>query len=363
MYSYNGSEISKSELRKLVDFLPYPIIIWEREHNKDLDLFYNAKFRNQIGYSLRDAATRDELVRLMYPEEIYRHEVLNSWMNQAAAVAAGEKKFIKMKVQLRCSSGERRWFEIKASVLKDLYITAYVDIHSDVLLQEKLKKVNANNDMMLSVLGHDLRSPIANLTGISSLACDGELSTEELVPMMKLIREESVRVLELLDNTFNWARLNFNSLQVQTRTIDFDLLIANVLQGMKLSYQHKNITITTVLDQLKNIETDFEILTIIVRNLLSNAVKFTPKNGLIAITAAEHELIITDYGVGMSPEKLQMIKDRKSSSSKGTEEEKGSGLGLQLVYNLAQKINCSLVIQSKESKGTSVRIVFARHSE
>lgn len=169
------------------------------------------KFITQIGYDLKDAASKNVLLNLLYPDDIYRNEILNCWKKQAAEIERGEKKFIKMKVHLKCKSGERRWFEIKASVLNNIYITAYVDINSDVLLQEKLKKVNLNNDMMLSILGHDLRSPVANLTGISSLVENGNLSHDELIPMMQLIREESLRVLELLDTTFNWARLNFNS--------------------------------------------------------------------------------------------------------------------------------------------------------
>ncbi|MEL1254239.1 ATP-binding protein [Flavobacterium sp. DGU38] len=358
MYNYNGSEISKTELRKLVDFLPYPIIIWERRQNEDLELFYNAKFIAQIGYSLKEASSRNLLLELLYPDKIYRDEILRCWLDQAAAIARGEQNFIKMKVHLTCSSGERRWFEIKASVLNNLYITAYVDINSDVLLQENLKKANANNEMMLSVLGHDLRSPVANLIGISSLAMDLDFSHEELVPMMRQIREESVRVLELLDNTVNWAKFNFNSLQVHSVPIDFNILVKGVLQSVKLSCDRKNITIVTDLDRIKNIENDFEILTIIVRNLISNAVKFTPKNGVISITSAQNEVIISDNGVGMSAEKLEMVRNRNSLSSRGTENEKGSGLGLQLVFNLAEKINCRLEIQSTEAEGTSVRIIF-----
>lgn len=358
MQNNNGSEISKNELKNFVNFLPYPIIIWQSEQSKEPDLFYNTKFISQIGYSLKDAGSKEALLMLLYPEEIYRNEILTSWRAQAVAVAAGEKKSIKMKVHLRCASGELRWFQIKASVLNNLCITAYVDINSDVLLQEKLKKANANNDMMLSILAHDLRTPIANLIGISSLAEDEDLSHEEFVAMMQLIREESWRVLELLDTTFNWAKLNFNSLQIHTTTIDFNLLIEGVLQGMKLSCEHKNITVTTALENIKNIETDFDVLTIIVRNLLSNAIKFTPKNGWIAITTAPYELIISDNGVGMCTEKLGKVRSQKSLSSRGTENEKGNGVGLQLVFNLAEKINCRLEFQSNESKGTSVRIIF-----
>ena len=125
-----------------------------------------------------------------------------------------------------------------------------------------------------------------------------------------------------------------------------------------MSYEHKNIKITTALDLKMTVKTDFEILTIIVRNLISNAIKFTPKNGSISITSAPYELIISDSGVGISPEILEKIRNQDSLSSMGTDNERGSGIGLQLVFNLAEKINCILKIDSEESKGTCVRIIF-----
>ncbi len=276
---------------------------------------------------------------------------------QAAEIERGEQKFIKMKVHLTCSSGERRWFEIKASVLDSLFIIAYVDINSDVMLQEELKKANSSNDMMLSILGHDLRSPLANLYTMASLAENRDLSPDEFVPMMRQIREESSRVLQLLETSFSWARLNFNSLQLKPVLIDFPLLVSEVAGGVKLSCERKNITISTDLEQLENIETDFDILMVIVRNLVSNAVKFTPFNGRISITSSPWELVISDNGKGMDIDKLSAIKNQ-ALPGRGTDGETGSALGLQLVMSLAEKIGCRLEIQSGEAQGTAVSIIF-----
>ncbi|WP_281233765.1 sensor histidine kinase [Flavobacterium gelatinilyticum] len=262
-----------------------------------------------------------------------------------------------MKVHLTCSSGERRWFEIKASVLDSLFIIAYVDINSDVMLQEELKKANSSNDMMLSILGHDLRSPLANLYTMASLAENRDLSPDEFVPMMRQIREESSRVLQLLETSFSWARLNFNSLQLKPVLIDFPLLVSEVAGGVKLSCERKNITISTDLEQLENIETDFDILMVIVRNLVSNAVKFTPFNGRISITSSPWELVISDNGKGMDIDKLSAIKNQ-ALPGRGTDGETGSALGLQLVMSLAEKIGCRLEIQSGEAQGTAVSIIF-----
>nr|WP_294782659.1 HAMP domain-containing sensor histidine kinase [uncultured Flavobacterium sp.] len=358
IYGYNGAQISRKELLKLIEFLPYPILIWEMADEKEDGLFFNSKFVSQIGYNLEDAPTRQELLRLLYPEELYRTKVLQMWREQLELSKQTDEVGIKLKVQLTCKTGHKKWFEIKVSVIDHLYIAAYVDIDSDVIMQEKLTEINANKDRMLSILGHDLRSPIANLVSISSMAQDAVISQPEFVSMLQFIREESMEVLELLDATFDWARFNFNSMRPRLVPIDFNTLINGVLKMAKRSYESKNITVSVNVLDLGNIESDFEILTIVLRNIISNAVKFTPKNGLITITADASKLIIRDNGVGMNAQKLQEIGSESIFSVRGTENEKGNGIGLKLVSDLIEKINCTLAIESTIEKGTTVTIWF-----
>ncbi|UUF12458.1 MULTISPECIES: ATP-binding protein [Flavobacterium] len=79
---------------------------------------------------------------------------------------------------------------------------------------------------------------------------------------------------------------------------------------------------------------------------------------MISISSKEQELIISDNGIGMQASRLEKILDQDYVSSRGTENEKGIGVGLQLVFNLAAKNNCRIKIESKEAKGTTVRIIF-----
>ncbi|UUF12457.1 MULTISPECIES: hypothetical protein [Flavobacterium] len=260
MFRSKDFEISKIGLKKLVNFLPYPLVIWEMKQGTDLNLFFNNRFVNQIGYTLKNCSTRMDLLILLYPDENYRNEILLKWRNQEEKIRKKGNGSIKMKVHLCCKSGEKRWFEIKASIVNDLYIVAYVDINSDVMLQEKLKKTNFQNDMMLSIVGHDLRSPVANLIAVSSMAENTDISKQEYVSMIRMIREESFEVLELLDTTFNWARQNFNTIAQKPVEIDFNALLMGVLKSCRSSYENKNITITTELEKLCGVQNDLETL-------------------------------------------------------------------------------------------------------
>lgn len=355
----NEAQISRIELRRMIEFLPYPILVWEMDGNNGTDLFFfNAKFVSQIGYSFQDASTGDEMLKRLYPYGPYRKQVLGEWRRQRETIKMGGAEYIKFKVHLTCGTGDKRWFEMKVSIIGDLYLAAYVDIDTDVIKHERQMKINADNDILISILGHDLRSPVANLNSISAMALNGYVSQEEFMSMIPYICQESMQVLELLDNAFNWARLNFNSISVRRAPIDFNALIKSVLKGAKLSYESKGITVSVAVGQLNHIENDFEILNVILRNIVSNAVKFTPKNGLITITLDGAKLIIADNGVGMSPEKLEEIKSENHFSTRGTENEKGNGIGLKLVACLIEKINCGLLIESGMQKGTSVSVIF-----
>jgi hypothetical protein len=92
-------------------------------------------------------------------------------------------------------------------------VVAFVDLDKEISLQEELKKTNQNNDRMLSILGHDLRGPITNLTAVSSMVLDNVISQSEFTTLIQMMNVQSNKVLEMLEATLNWAKLNFNSIE------------------------------------------------------------------------------------------------------------------------------------------------------
>ena len=211
---------------------------------------------------------------------------------------------------------------------------------------------------MLSILGHDLRAPIANLNAISSLALDNEISQSEFTTFIHMINAQSNQVLEMLETTLNWAKLNFNTLQQNNVSIEIKDLITAILENHKNTYKSKNITFKVTIDDFSKINSDTEIATIIIRNIVSNAIKFTPQNGIIKIKFSQNELIISDNGIGMTAAMIDDIWNNNNISRRGTENELGMGMGLQLTLNLARKINCKVTIESQQLQGTVFRLLF-----
>ena len=352
-------DVSRIELHSVADFLPYPFIIAEVIDNVHFNTYLNEKFIEEIGYSLEEIPTIEAWYEHAYPEEEYMKKVISDWDNEQLLSEQKGKIFVKNKSYVTCKNGTKRWYEIKASVINKIHVVAFIDLDKEIKFQEELKNINANNDRMLSILGHDLRSPVANLMSISSMAANTEISNAEFLSLLNLVNEQSSQVLDLLDNTFNWAKLNFNAISLNQTEINFQELLANILDIYKSSYQGKNITIEMDVSNLQEINSDIEIVTIIIRNLVSNAIKFTPQNGTISINSTANELSIHDSGIGIPEEMIHQIRNSKISSRSGTNGEKGSGIGLQLVVNLAEKIGCNFAIESEEKKGTITKITFA----
>lgn len=354
----SNHEISRFDLHHVADFLPYPFIIAEVINGVHLNTFLNEKFKEEIGYTLEEIPTIQTWYEHAYPESKYRELVIKSWDEEEINSKQEGKVFVRKKSQVTCKNGTKRWYEIKASVVDNLHTVAFVDIDKEIRLQEELKSINDNNERMLSVLGHDLRAPISNLNNITAVALEHNMSQEDFAPFIQKINRQSTQVLEMLETTLNWAKSNFDSIQVQKIDINVKALIEGLLAIYKSAYSAKGITVNVAVAASATVNSDSEIVTIMVRNVLSNAIKFTPNQGEITINFEHKTLTITDTGVGMSPSKVKAVLAQKYNATRGTNNEIGMGMGMQLVHNLAEKCNVDLELKSQTQKGTTVSLVF-----
>ena len=351
------SKISRFELHKVADFLPYPFIIAEVIDGIHYNTFLNEKFSAEIGYTLDEIPTIETWYEKAYPDNTYRDEVITIWDEEEVNSKQDGKVFVRNKSRVTCKDGTQKWYQIKASVINKIHVVSFVDLDKEISFQEKLKSININNDRMLSVLGHDLRAPLINLREISSMALDYDLSRDEFTGFIEKINNQTAHVLDMLDTTLNWSRANFNAITVIKVTIDIEQTINDILNVCKNDYQAKNITITILFDT-KILNSDLEIVTIIARNMITNAIKFTPDNGEIKISFSDTILTVSDNGVGMSEDMIQSIFKRQYVSKRGTNNEVGMGIGMQLMQNLCEKINAQIKIESQSKKGTSISLHF-----
>ena len=231
--------------------------------------------------------------------------------------------------------------------------------NEEILRQNKdLESLNAVKNKLLSIIGHDLRSPIGTLKGFVDLLKKGALPAEKTAYFAEKMSENLTATSNLLDNLLFWAKSQMEGMTVNAAVFDLRELIG---QNKKLA-QHRadNKKISLLLDEDKgplSVHADMNMLDMVLRNLVENAIKFSGEGGTVAIrteTSVEFTLVaIEDTGNGIAPEHQHKILNSSFSyTTPGTSKEKGSGLGLALCKELVEKNGGKIWFESEVGKGT-----------
>jgi two-component system sensor histidine kinase/response regulator len=218
-------------------------------------------------------------------------------------------------------------------------------------------------DRLYSILAHDIRSPLASI----SMLLDG--ITEKYIDTSgpnfdKLIREISINTkdtLILIQNILEWTKAQSNAINVTPENINVHELIEKEVHNLSLNMQEKHILFSKLLPENLFVFADEITVSNIIRNIISNAIKFTPNFGKIEITYKEAlsyiDIIFKDNGVGMSPYIIEKIFTKDEHfTSKGTNNEKGTGLGLYMVKDFVKLNKGKIKIESELEKGTTFTI-------
>lgn len=207
----------------------------------------------------------------------------------------------------------------------------------------ELTELNANKDKILSIIGHDLRSPFNQLISYLSYAEEGDLTLEEQKNINKAILLNARNGLHMLDNLLLWANSQKEGIRINPQKFLVAESLNQVLEQVKFLATNKSIEVNISCFENLKLFADKVLFEIVVRNLLSNALKFSPKNSEVLIDAdiidGEITINITDRGEGMPHSIIQSVKNRQLDykSTLGTLGEKGAGMGLYLTVEFAQR--------------------------
>jgi len=213
-------------------------------------------------------------------------------------------------------------------------------------------------DKMMSMLSHDLRSPIASIHAGMELFETGTVDAELQAKLFTQMKSRTSQTLALMDKLLLWSRS-------QTKSITYreePLSIAQIEQFAKsvcyLFSNEKLIQFSYRIDAAPGalVKGDRDMVEAIMRNLISNAIKFTKPGGNVTIAAQENgshwTFSVSDNGKGMNKQEIEKITGGVSFTTSGTDREKGNGLGMQLVQDFIRKHNSTLKIESTLEQGT-----------
>lgn len=240
-------------------------------------------------------------------------------------------------------------------------INSLLDAKNDEL-DEKNKELSATNaakDRMFSIIAHDLRGPVGNFkTVLNMLLEHGDyFSKEKTQEMLEMLQEVANSTFNLLENLLQWSRSQRDDLLFEPETIVLKDIVGNAFELLQSNAKQKNISlIHTIADDFEMVA-DKNMITTVIRNLVSNAIKFTKEKGKIEIFAGINndsvEVTVKDNGVGMEKEVIEKIfSENRQYTTNGTNNEKGSGLGLPLCKEFIKKHNGTLWAESEPDKGS-----------
>lgn len=222
--------------------------------------------------------------------------------------------------------------------------------------REKLEASLRFKNRVLSIIAHDLKAPIASVAQFTELIT----SKPELISktrIMNSLKESSQAALTMLDNLLYWGRNESESLKIKPEVLEMHQQMHEVSLLYQYMANQKEIEYSVDIEKNLKVKADPVLLHIILRNLLANAIKFTGKGGKIKVEAVEQNGLVhcsvSDNGVGMKESALMQFRNEGHiRSTVGTDQEIGTGLGLQLINDLLNRSGGKLEIKSREGEGS-----------
>ncbi|MFK5854523.1 MAG: ATP-binding protein [Bacteroidota bacterium] len=219
--------------------------------------------------------------------------------------------------------------------------------------EQNLKAVVATKDKFFSIIAHDLISPFNIILGYSELLKTqyDDLNENQRKKFIYEIDKSSKITFELLENLLLWAKSQSNKLDIVKKDLKVKKLIDDALKVYIPSAQKKNISIEIRVSEDLIINADEFTISTVIANLFNNAIKFTHKNGKIKISAIQKEgfaeISISDNGIGIPSEILpKLFRIENNVSRLGTEDERGTGLGLIICKEFIEEHNGKIWVES-----------------
>ncbi|ASB48335.1 PAS domain-containing sensor histidine kinase [Alkalitalea saponilacus] len=235
------------------------------------------------------------------------------------------------------------------------------DITKQKEQEEMLKKLVKTRDKLLSVIAHDLKSPLSVIIGFADymVANFDKVEKEQINTFLEHIQQSSHDAYNLLDNLFEWTSNQWNKTSMIPKAVKVGDMCNDVLDFCRSIAKGKEVRIELAEHYSGFWVLDEDMIKTTLRNLVINSIKFTNRGGIVQLETAKNgetlRFVVSDTGIGICKEALEsLFKGNGNGSSSGTESEKGSGLGLLICKEFVEKHGAQLEVASEVGKGTSI---------
>ncbi|MBL7847402.1 MAG: tetratricopeptide repeat protein [Cyclobacteriaceae bacterium] len=338
-----------------------------------LAALYESKkdFQKALSFHRRHDGLRDSLFSKATMEKLLQEEVRFQTMNKDLEIQALSEIQQKQFSEIRRQELIQNILVIVAVLSIILLYTVYrsgrrrkrinrllLDHQEEIKRRSvELEQLNQVKDKFFSIISHDLRSPMNALSGTLDLLSRQKISPEEFANLTDSLRTQFNHTRTLISNLLDWTLLQMDKLTLHREPVNLADVTDESFVALKTLYP-KNIQFENRIERHLMGIGDRNIINLILRNLILNAIKFTESGGRIWVDAQErdHELLVSvsDTGIGIKPEVQEFLFTKTSSySTRGTANEKGTGLGLILCKEFVEKIGGKIGFESKVGEGST----------
>jgi signal transduction histidine kinase len=252
---------------------------------------------------------------------------------------------------------------IELEALNNELINSNIRIHDQnselEYLNQDLKDANASKDKFFLIISHELMGPIRWLKNVSGLLLNkvDHIKKDELKETIQILNATISDSNQLLENLLHWARVNSGRIICLPEETNINEVINDNILSLHDRVIDKQLNIKLEINEDIQILADRNMLNSVIRNLLTNAVKFTKTGGDISIKSDLHNgsinIHVIDTGIGIKKEDLdKLFKIDTHFTTLGTENEKGTGLGLILCKEYLERCGGKISVESEYSKGS-----------
>ena len=357
---------SKQKFESMI--LNSPDLIMSQNTNGKLE-YISPQCEEILGYTAEEIMNID-LSKLVHPDDIEKTTKTELTTLGGVELNSFEYRFFK-------KNGDVVWLDHTARpIIVDGKITEILSTVRDITKlkldtetlkesEQKLKIANGTKDKFFSIIAHDLKSPFNSMLGFSEILYESfdEYSSEEKKRFIRIIYDGLQNTLKLLENLLQWSLSQMGAINFNPEKINLYLKAKEICDLLMQSAENKSIKLINQSALNIYVDADIDMLATIIRNLLSNAIKYTHKYGKITIKTFlvpdENNIqyvgiSVSDTGVGI-PKEIQskLFEIGENTSMKGTDNEKGTGLGLILCKEFVEKHGGKIWLESEIDKGST----------
>ncbi|MDN3687832.1 sensor histidine kinase [Cyclobacterium jeungdonense] len=226
-----------------------------------------------------------------------------------------------------------------------------------IRINRSLSKTSSQKDKIITIISHDLKNPLQSIMQTLELINKGELPPDEMEFLHEELLKITTRTYNMMENILDWSSFELKNTAIRTKEIRLKELFEDTIEILKVIAKQKSISLSVNYRKNPLVKIETDRLLLILRNLVQNAIKFTASGGQVSMEIFGQKDLVTisiqDNGIGISQERLKKIFEQDIKSTYGTEQEKGTGMGLHLCFQNAKRLGGTLEVVSKEGNGSN----------